>query len=74
MDDADDWLLPRGTVAGLAFSYDAYVQGLPVSAEQLLLNERTAAALGVDREALLREAPAVVGPLPSSAMKARTSR
>ena len=76
---ADDFLPPAGTVAGrlarwpvpappemagLAFYYDAFVQGLAVPAERLLLDERVAAALGVDREALLREAECAVQMMP----------
>ena len=70
-DDADAWLPPPGTVAGRVVRWpdraDAEVAELtwlltprvPVPAERFLLSERLAAALGVDREALLREALAV---------------
>ena len=73
MDDAVDVLPPRGTVAGRLARWtgpaDAEVAELaflltpraPVAAERFLLSARLAAALGVDREALVREVLADAG-------------
>ena len=77
MDDADDWLPPRGTVAGRLARWpdrtDSEAAELaflltpraPVPAERFVLSERLAKALGVDRDALVREVCGVdVGPTP----------